>query len=115
MIEPTEHHLPNLNATELKERLKLNRPLLVECFSKHCAPCARMAPLLKALSVKYSDSLDVFLADLSDPSNDDLREAFSIRAVPTFLLFAQGALMDQRSGSCSKLELEQFLLQAMKG
>lgn len=85
------------------EQAKL--PVLVDFYSPTCGPCHMIAPVIESLAKKYVGQLLVFKLDTTTQQSSPAR--FSIRGVPTLLLFKGGKLVDQLVGAAPQAEIEQ--------
>lgn len=78
---------------ELESVLAEHARVLVMVRTAGCAICKSMAPILDGVARATEATVVEF-----NPSADiDAVEAFDVRSVPTFLLFADGELLDRRA------------------
>jgi thioredoxin 1 len=80
--------------------LKSDRPVLVDFWAEWCAPCKMIAPVVKEIADEYGDRLRVVKVDVD--ANPDTAAKFSIRSIPTLLLFRNGQVVDQLVGAVPK-------------
>jgi thioredoxin len=66
-----------------------------------------MAPILKRLDKEFDDQ--VIFAKVDVDNNQDLTEQFTIRSIPTLILFRNGKEWDRLSGLKSRAELEKMI------
>lgn len=78
-------------------------PVLVDFWAPWCGPCKAIAPILEELAEEYTDKLRVAKVNIDD--NDTLAAEYSIRAIPTMLLFKNGQVVDQFVGMIPKATL----------
>lgn len=83
-----------------QEVLKSDRPVLVDFWAEWCAPCRLMAPTVDALAGEYSDRAKV--GKLNVDENQSVTSRYSIRGIPTLLLFKNGQIQEQWVGATSK-------------
>ena len=69
---------------------------VVEFWSASCLPCRQMSRLL--LQIAGEVSANVMIGQVDADKNLGLVGRFSIRALPTLLLFKKDALMETRTG-----------------
>jgi thioredoxin 1 len=87
----------------LAERVAAGGTLLVE-FAEHDAPACRLEePILDQVLRRYADRMSVLQADVESSPSD--AAAFAVTAVPTFLLFVEGAEKLRLAGYQSIAEL----------
>ena len=80
--------------------------LLVDFYATWCGPCRMMHPVIDSISSE-NDNLTVAKVDVDE--NEELARQYGIMSVPTFLLFKDGKLIDQRSGFMPKEELTRWI------
>jgi thioredoxin 1 len=91
-----------------REVLSALQPVQVEFWAGWSEASRAMAPLLEA--VAKDDAVPVKIARVNVEHHENLAEQYSVRAVPTLLLFHQGAAQDQIVGRttakavCERLE-----------
>jgi thioredoxin 1 len=69
---------------------------VVDFWSASCIPCRQMTRLLQQLAGEIS--ADVMIGQVDADSNPGLVKRFGVRALPTLLLFKDGALAETRTG-----------------
>ena len=66
-----------------------------------------LGPILEEISVDLKDKLQVVKVNLDE--NQDLAMKYSIRSIPTLLLFKGGELIDTKVGLLPKSDLVEWL------
>ena len=59
--------------------------MLVDFWAEWCAPCKALAPILDEISDELDSKVAISKVNLDD--NQDLAMKYSIRSIPTLLLF----------------------------
>ncbi|HBA54443.1 MAG TPA: thioredoxin, partial [Syntrophorhabdus aromaticivorans] len=60
-------------------------PCLVDVGADHCAPCAKMVPVLEELKKEYAGVLIVELVDVG--KNPEAGQRYEMRSVPTQIFY----------------------------
>ncbi len=74
--------------SEFNDIIKETKPTLVDFFATWCGPCKMQAPILEEVKKKLGDSVNILKVDVDQ--NPELSAQFSIRSVPTLILFKDG-------------------------
>jgi thioredoxin 1 len=90
-----------------REVLDAMQPVLVEFWAGWSEPCKAMAPVLE--SVAKDDAIPVKIARVNVERHENLTDQYGVRAVPTLLLFNQGALQDQIVGRTTEQAVRESL------
>ena len=81
------------------EALEDERPVLVDFGAEWCGPCRQMEPALAYLSVQYKDRVKVGKVDVDESTR--LAADYNIEALPTLVIFQDGAELARSEGSMS--------------
>jgi len=63
-------------------------PVLVDFTATWCGPCKMITPFLEELAIEYKDKLKIAKIDVDQ--NADTAARYSVRAMPTLILFNKG-------------------------
>jgi thioredoxin 1 len=81
--------------------------VLVDFWAEWCGPCRRLAPTVDELATDYDGRLTV--GKLNVDENPAVAMRFSIRGIPTLLLFKGGLIVEQIVGLADKDSLKKLI------
>ena len=82
------------------EVIKSEIPVLIDFWAVWCAPCRVLAPTVETISEEYAGRVKVGKLDVD--ANGSISSRFSIKGIPTLLLFKNGQVKEQIVGAVSR-------------
>ncbi|VFP88826.1 Thioredoxin 1 [Buchnera aphidicola (Cinara piceae)] len=81
--------------------------VLVDFWADWCGPCKILSPILEEIANEYSEK--VLIGKINIDTNKKIPIEYSIRGIPTLLLFNKNKIIGTKIGVLSKTELKNFL------
>jgi thioredoxin 1 len=105
MAQETILHIKDADFEQ--EVIKADLPVLVDFWAPWCGPCQMVAPLLEELAQEFSGRVKIVKMNVDE--NPKTPPLYSIRAIPTLILFKAGAMETQITGVVPKDKLKSTL------
>ena len=87
--------------------LNSSTPVLVDFWAEWCGPCRMIAPILEQVAEEHAGALKVVKLNVDE--NPETMKKFSVRGIPTLLLFKDGKAADTQVGAVHKAQLSAFV------
>lgn len=87
--------------------LKADLPVLVDFWAEWCQPCKMISPIVDEIASEYSGRIKVVKVNVDD--NAEIPTKYSVRSIPSLLIFREGNVVATNVGALSKLQLVRFI------
>ena len=92
---------------KFKEQIESDKLSLVQFSASWCGPCKQLKPIVEKISDDLADKIDCYYRDIESQPNEPTK--YSVRGVPTILLFKNEKLLDTKVGATSEKDLLEFI------
>ena len=92
---------------KFKEQIGSEKLSLVQFSASWCGPCKQLKPIVEKISNDLADKIDCYYHDIESQPNEPTK--YSVRGVPTILLFKNEKLLDTKVGATSEKDLLEFI------
>lgn len=76
------------------------KPIIVDFWAAWCGPCHMMVPVLDEVAEEYQGK--ALITKLDVDANPQTAAKYSIRSIPTLLVFKEGKVVDKQIGASPK-------------
>ena len=90
-----------------QEVLNADGPVLVDYWAEGCGPCKMIAPIIDEIAEEYGERLKVTKLDID--SNMATPQQYSIRGIPTLMIFREQIGVFMQPGALPPQALEEII------
>ncbi|KAI0393760.1 thioredoxin-like protein [Xylariaceae sp. FL0594] len=92
----------NIASSAEWQRLLASSPVVVaDFYADWCGPCKMIAPAFESLATKYSKPRRISFCKINVDTQKDIAGSYGVSAMPTFLVFKSGTVVDTIRGANS--------------
>jgi thioredoxin 1 len=96
-------HILDLNDSNFDQIVASAPALLVDFWAPWCGPCRMIAPVIEELGKELAGKVTVAKVNVDEAPN--VSGAQRVTAIPTLMIFKNGALVERMTGLASKSAL----------
>ena len=87
----------DLTLSNIKDTIEKNETVFIDFWAPWCGPCKRIAPTVEALAGDFTGRAVIGKLDVDD--NPRTPAQYSVRGIPTLLVFKGGQVVDSVVGA----------------
>ena len=96
-----------LSEENFEKSINGNKPLLVDFWATWCGPCKFTLPVFDKLAKKYASKIDFGRLNVDD--SQSIAVKYDVYAIPTFIIFYKGQIVERAVGAVGEKGLENIL------
>jgi len=89
--------------------IQSDKPVLVDFYADWCGPCKAMDPVIQEVAKELTGKVRIIKINID--KNTSAAQAYSVMAVPTYILFRKGNILWRHAGMIDKSSLVKVLHQ----
>ena len=97
-------------SANLQAIMNSDKPVVVDFWAPWCGPCTSFTPIFSEVA-KHETSAHFVKVDTE--AQQQLGTQYSIRSIPTLMVFKNGKMVDMVNGALPKSQFESWLKQAL--
>ena len=103
----TNNLIIELSEENFEKSINENKPILIDFWATWCGPCKFMLPIFDKLAKKYADKIN--FARLNVDDYQSIAVKYDVYAIPTFIIFYKGHIIERIVGAVGEKGLENSL------
>jgi len=87
------------SSSQFQKLLSSSTYVIADFYADWCGPCKTIAPIFENLAKAHSQPGKLAFAKINTDSQQDIAKQYSVAAMPTFLVFKKGSVVDTIRGA----------------
>ena len=101
-----------VSVKEFEKEVQENSVVVVDFWAEWCPHCMALMPQLDAVKEEVGEKARIIKANADE--SPELSAKLGVTALPTFLIYKNGELLDKFNGSTTAVELKQKIKSAVE-
>jgi thioredoxin 1 len=93
------------------EVIRSDKPVVVDFWAPWCGPCKALAPVFEEVAEQFGDKVKFMKLNVDDSQKTAVN--YSVRSIPTIILFKDGKVLDTVVGLVPKERLTEIVRKAL--
>ena len=106
-IKPPTGNVIKATDENFESLIKSQKPILIDFWAPWCSPCKMLEPILDEISKEMTNEITIAKLNIDNDPNTPTK--FSIRGVPTMMIFKNGETKSVKNGATTKSNIVSWI------